>query len=672
MIELKELRAGYGDHEVVAGADLKVAAGEIVAVIGANGSGKTTLLDAASGYLPVSGIRRMKGRVGRAFQDDELFPSLTVREAIDAAGGDDTHLARFGLVDHADRWPHELSTGIRRVVEIALVTAQQPDLLLLDEPSAGLAAAEVVNLAEVIRRWRDESGGAVLMVEHDTGLVKAVADRVLELRNGRLGPPASGPPGLASAPLAAADLSPKPLPGLMTGVRDDPPPTARIPIWRLARWGLRELAAGALSVMVVGVLNRVMAVELDIPVVLVSLVVGAYNLAAPLAIPVGHRSDTRPLFGRRRSGYIVGGAALTGLATVFAPDAAHLVARSGSAPWAVALAIALFAVMGVGMYGSGTAFFAFLADQCPPEERSRAAAVVYSELMLGVLAGVALTTLAFDGGSLGELRALFLIVAVGVVVLSTLAIWGSEEPVSPTSARGAGSTAGLRASVRSLTARPEARGFFAFLFLATVALFLQQSILEPFGGEVLGLSVERTTGFNAVLIVGVLLGMGAGARGLAPRLGFSGLAAAGMVVGALGFAGLAIGAMATSTMTVWISLAVLGLGTGLFNVAGLSMMMALSTPGAVGLAMGAWTLAHALADGLATAGGGAVYDMLRILTGGEATGFAAVFALEGAILLGLLPLLSRLSGGPAGALLSPSGDGLTAESVHGFGAELSP
>lgn len=186
MIDLRHVRLGLGGRPVLDGLDLHVGPGQVVAVIGPNGSGKTSLLDVVSGEVDAAGVRRVAGSVGRVFQDDELFPSLTVSETFSAAGADPALLEKFGLESHADSWPSELSTGIRRVVEIALATSRRPDVLLLDEPSAGLARAEVDNLAGVIRRWRDDTKGAVLLVEHDLSLVTAVADRVLELRDGRL------------------------------------------------------------------------------------------------------------------------------------------------------------------------------------------------------------------------------------------------------------------------------------------------------------------------------------------------------------------------------------------------------------------------------------------------------------------------------------------------------
>ena len=638
MIDLKNVRLAFDGRRVLDDLELHVEPGEIVAVVGPNGSGKTSLLDVAAGELAAEGTVHLGGRVGRAFQDDALFPSLTVAESLSAAGSDEEALRRFGLQSHADRWPAELSTGIRRVVEIAMATAPRPDILLLDEPSAGLARAEIDNLAGVIRSWRDRSSGSVLLVEHDRDLVAAVADRVLELRDGRLEPVGANHSPVAAESRAeagpdAGDLTP----------RQTPDAYEPVSIWRLMRWGLREFAAGLLSVLVVGVLNRVMAVELGVSLTVVSLVVGGYNLAAPLALPLGHRSDRLPLFGRRRSGYVIAGAMVTAVAACFAPDAAYLISGSGTAPWTVALGVGLFGLMGLGMYGSGTAFFSLLADQCPPRDRARAAAVVYTQLMLGILAGVALTATALDGADRGELRGLFVVVGSAVAILSALAVWGTEPRWDPAADAAQGSSEGLVQSLRDFAARPEALRFFTFLLVATAALFLQQTILEPFGGVVLGLSVGQSTGFNAVLIIGVLVGMGAGSRSIAPRLGIIGLAALGLIVSAAAFGALSLGAALASAEIVWPALAVLGIGTGLFNVAGLSLMMGLSRPGAVGLAMGSWTLSHAIADGLATSGGGAAFDLARFVTGSAGTGFAVVFAVEGLILLALLPLLARLT-----------------------------
>jgi branched-chain amino acid transport system ATP-binding protein len=143
---------------------------------------------------------RARAGLGRSFQDGRLFPALTVRETVTVAcvrHHRTTHrtarrtrveelLERLGLADSADRFVHELSTGMRRVVELACVLAHEPRVLLLDEPSSGLAQRETEALAPLLLDVRATLGASVLLVEHDLALVDAVADRTVTLELGRV------------------------------------------------------------------------------------------------------------------------------------------------------------------------------------------------------------------------------------------------------------------------------------------------------------------------------------------------------------------------------------------------------------------------------------------------------------------------------------------------------
>jgi len=200
----------------------------LVGVIGPNGAGKTTMFDAICGFVAhrgeiwlgperltdVTPHMRARAGVGRSFQDARLFPSLTPRETLSLAlqrrQADPGALAEimgwptarvdqrrlnaeversielFGLQDHADKFNSELSTGTRRIVELAVVHVQDPRVILLDEPSAGIAQKEVEALADVIIRLRSLSRATILMVEHDIPLVRRVADRLIVLEYGKL------------------------------------------------------------------------------------------------------------------------------------------------------------------------------------------------------------------------------------------------------------------------------------------------------------------------------------------------------------------------------------------------------------------------------------------------------------------------------------------------------
>jgi ABC-type branched-subunit amino acid transport system ATPase component/ABC-type branched-subunit amino acid transport system permease subunit len=239
-LELRDVQVRFGGVDALAGVSLAVARGEIVGVIGPNGAGKTTLFDAVSGFVSLDDGRvvlRTEGGeerdvthlapharaacgLGRSFQDGRLFPALTVRETIAVACERSVtvrnpiaaalHLpavrrseakvrARVDeLVDllqlgpYVDRFGHELSTGTRRIVDLACVLAHDPTVLLLDEPAAGVAQRDAEALGALLTDVRDSLDAAVLVVEHDLGVLGRVADRLVALDRGRV--VAEGPP----------------------------------------------------------------------------------------------------------------------------------------------------------------------------------------------------------------------------------------------------------------------------------------------------------------------------------------------------------------------------------------------------------------------------------------------------------------------------------------------
>ncbi|HVL90794.1 MAG TPA: MFS transporter [Actinomycetota bacterium] len=667
-LSVRDLTVRIGETALLDGVSLEVGPGCIVAVVGPNGAGKTTLLDAISGVAPgatgdvaiagndaASGTSGPRAGVGRVFQGSPLPETLTVGEvaAVKCGGraGAADLLARFGLMPHASSFVGELSTGMRRILDLAVATVGSPSVLLLDEPSSGLAQSEIEHLARLLRSWRDATGAAVLIVEHDASLVKAVADEVVVMDGGRLA--ARGPAAkvLKSARKGAMTRLHSPheahfkqaLATVAAGASSAPPLVRRsLSTWTLLRLGLREFSAGLASVMILGVLNRVMKVELGISLAVTAAVLASYNFAAPFALMIGHRSDTKPLFGRKRTPYIVGGALITGVCVIAAPHVAGQL-QHGVTFGAVIASVALFVAMGTGMYGSGTVFFALLADIAPPDERGHAASIVYLELMAGILAGVALTGAVVDDGA-GNLGTLFALAGVLVVVFSTLAVWGMEKH---TRAPEPGEepdeiSVPFRRAVRGLAAIPQVRVFFAFMLLSTVFLFLQQAVLEPFGGDVLGYSVRATSAFNAVMTIGIVVGMMLAGRPWAEQYGHTCIARWALMASVASFGGLAAAAATSAAPPAWLSIMGIGLATGLFNVAVLALMMGMADKRRTALFMGTWTVAHAVADGTGVAGGGAIYELAQAVLNSVPGGYATVFALEAVGLALCLPLLRRV------------------------------
>jgi branched-chain amino acid transport system ATP-binding protein len=214
-LSIREVSAGYPGVPVLEGLSLEVPPGRLTGLIGANGAGKSTLFDVVCGRLRARGGRILLGGrdvidithtpthrrarlgLGRTYPRLEVFGSLSVAEnllvAARAAGGGDPGravadtLRRLGLADFAGYPAGRLPTGIARLVEIARALAGDAGVLLLDEPSSGMAAAELTDFARTLRTLAAD-GLALLMIEHDMELVEAVCDEVYELRDGKAYP----------------------------------------------------------------------------------------------------------------------------------------------------------------------------------------------------------------------------------------------------------------------------------------------------------------------------------------------------------------------------------------------------------------------------------------------------------------------------------------------------
>ncbi|HVM54702.1 MAG TPA: MFS transporter [Acidimicrobiales bacterium] len=235
VLEVRDVVRRFGGIVAVDGVSLSLREGESLGIVGPNGSGKTTLFELIGGYLPLDGgsihldgvdISTMRpeerARLGlvRRFQDARAFPSLTVFETIlvaleqrlevksavvaalalpQARASERRARARADrLVDllelgaYRDKFVSELSTGLRRIVDLACVLAAEPKVLLLDEPSSGIAQAEAEALGPLLRRIKTETGCSMLVIEHDMPLITSVADDLLALERGRVvvqGPP---------------------------------------------------------------------------------------------------------------------------------------------------------------------------------------------------------------------------------------------------------------------------------------------------------------------------------------------------------------------------------------------------------------------------------------------------------------------------------------------------
>jgi BCD family chlorophyll transporter-like MFS transporter len=408
---------------------------------------------------------------------------------------------------------------------------------------------------------------------------------------------------------------------------------------RVIRLGMRQFAAGMLSILVLGILNRVMKVEMGLPLGLIGLVIGVHYFAALVAIPYGHRSDTHAFRGLHRTPYILAGAALTVLTTIAAPFGAMWMQMESGSTLSSLLTAVIFLAFGFGIYSAGTAFLSLLADLTSEEQRPRAVSVVWSMMMIGILAGVFLGVWILDAYTPERLIGLFLVVAACVGLLTVLAIAGQEHR---TSARPASEALPLRRAWGLVRSSRQARRFFLFLMMGILFLFLQQVVLEPYGGDVFGLDIRATTLFNAYQMVGVLVGMAVAGGWLARRIGNRLTAGVGLGLASISF--LALAAAGWLGLPAWLppAIGLMGLGMGLFNVGGLALMMGMAVHRLTGLYMGAWTLAQALGNGMASIGGGLLFALGLALLGSQTAAYAMVFLIEAIGLLATVVVLGQV------------------------------
>jgi BCD family chlorophyll transporter-like MFS transporter len=404
----------------------------------------------------------------------------------------------------------------------------------------------------------------------------------------------------------------------------------------LLRLGIFQMTAGGLSVLFLGILNRIMRVELGLPLLTVSVLVGGgHYLGALIAIPFGHFSDRYTLAGFRRTGYILLGAIVVALLLAFSPALVTWLAQDPSLLRTL-VSFLFFLGEGIATYVAGTAYLSLITDLTKDSERGQATGLVWTLLMVGIILTGIISSLALSTYALARFILLFEIAAILAILLALIALWRQEPRISTPVER---PTARLRDSLQMLASNSQARWFGAFLFVSMFSYFMQDVLLEPFGGEVFALSAAATTRFNAYMGVGVVAGMLSGGMWLIPRQGKRRITAVGILIMILSFVSLAGSALFSMEAALPVIILLLGLGAGYFTVGGVALMMDMTSRENTGLFVGAWTLVQALAKGPTAIAGGAIQTGFVALGASPAQAYAGVFLLEATgLVLGLLCL----------------------------------
>jgi MFS transporter, BCD family, chlorophyll transporter len=442
--------------------------------------------------------------------------------------------------------------------------------------------------------------------------------------------------------------------------------TPDLPMPRLLRLSLFQVSVAIAMVLLTGTLNRVMVVELGVPTWLVATMLALPLIFAPFRALIGHRSDYHhSAFGLRRVPYIwfgsmlqFGGFAIMPFALLLLADASNSLNILGKLGAGLA-----FLMVGAGLHTTQTAGLALATDLAPPDKRPRVVALLYVTLLLGMVLSALLFGRLLTNFSQQLLIQLIQGAAVATIVLNLVALW-KQEAVDAVRAANPAKRPPFLETWREFAAGGQASRLLIVVGLGTAGFTMQDILLEPYGGQVLGMTVSQTTRLTALWATGTLAAFVLSGYWLAHGGNAYRLTAIGVLCGLLAFSAVIQAASSESVMLFRVGTALIGFGGGFLAVGTLTaaMDMAGADHGGLhsGLALGAWGAVQATANGLAMAVGGSMRDVVSgmakagvfgpDLTGPE-FGYIVVYGFEILLLAGALfmivPMALKRSGGVA-------------------------
>lgn len=408
-------------------------------------------------------------------------------------------------------------------------------------------------------------------------------------------------------------------------------------IIRNIRLGLLHVAVAMTFVLINGVLNRVMIHDLGILATVVAVLVVLPYLFSPLQVWIGQYSDTHPIWGYRRTPYIALGMLLCIGGAVLTPHVALLMAdRFGPG---LLLGVLAFGAWGIGYNLAVVGYLSLASDISEEHHRSRTIAIMWFMMITSIIITAIITSRALREYSSAQLIYVFNIGGLAALGIGALGLIGLEPRGNLPAEQ---SRASQRAAVRAVLGNPQARRFFIYLLLLLAAILGQDILLEPYGAAEFKMTVEQTTQLTAswggatlvaLLLQGLLL-----SRWLSKKVG----AVLGALIATAGLLLIAASGLLDTRALFVPGVVALGFGTGIATSTNLALMLDMTTAEQVGLFIGAWGVADALARGVGMLLGGVVRDVVTGTTGSVSSGYITVFLIEAIMLAGSLLLLRRV------------------------------
>jgi BCD family chlorophyll transporter-like MFS transporter len=386
-------------------------------------------------------------------------------------------------------------------------------------------------------------------------------------------------------------------------------------------------------------LNRVMIFDLGISKTIFTLLAIFPYVLSPIQVAIGSFSDRHPIFGYRRVPYILAGLILCVLGVAIAPQIAVLISKNFTL--GIIVGVIAFGMWGMGYNLSAVSYLSLASELSGEKGRGKTIATMFIAMVFGlIVTGISLSNMVttYDPETLSRA---FLIVAVSALTLGLLGLIKLEPPFKSEDSIPRSEAYTVKEMTVAITANPVARIFFAYLLLLLAAILGQDVLLEPFGAQAFGMTLEQTSRIVSISSFFTLIAFVVAAI-LEGRVKKKYIAQSGNLGALFGFLIIVLSGLTTSLTTFYIGITLLGFGTGISTVANLSLMFDLTVPEKVGLYIGAWGFSNGLSRLLGLLMAGLVADLATQLTGNALSGYLVVFGLEAFMLFLAAIMLYRI------------------------------
>ena len=388
-------------------------------------------------------------------------------------------------------------------------------------------------------------------------------------------------------------------------------------LFQLLRLSLFQISVGMATVMLAGTLNRVMIVELLVPASLVAVMIAIPVLIAPLRTFYGYKSDTYKSFiGWKRIPYMWFGSLFQFGGLAIMPFAIIILSgdQTVGPSWAGEVLVAIaFLFTGIGMHITQTVGLALAADRATKENRPRVVALLYFMFLFGM--GISALVIGLLLADFSKLRLIQVVQgsAVLTLILNLVAVWRQEQIIINNQKNDKPEKFFL--SWKKFISDRKTNSLIWVVFWGTLAFSMQDVLLEPYGGQILGLSVSETTNLTGVWALGALLGLALAANNSKKTVSSVSNAMTALLIGIVGFSAIIFSSPMQFPFLYFLGTLFIGFGTGLFSVSLLIIAMALSSKTNLGsgFILGSWGAAQAIGAGLGIAVGGILRDVVNKL-----------------------------------------------------------